>query len=135
MDGKKVVFFDIDGTIWDYTNYIPESTVKAIRALRAKGNYAFLCSGRCRSYIQNPSLFEIGFDGSAFEDYFRKRLFYSAVPEDGAEDLLEYLSGKYTLCAVSNGPYEQQINRLRVGKMIRYFSHCFISSQIGAQKP
>ena len=63
MAGKKVVFFDIDGTIWDYTNYIPESTVRAIRALRARGNYAFICSGRCRSYIQNPSLFEIGFDG------------------------------------------------------------------------
>ncbi|MBO6136978.1 MAG: Cof-type HAD-IIB family hydrolase [Lachnospiraceae bacterium] len=63
MEAKKAVFFDIDGTIWDYTNYIPKSTVEAIRALRSKGNSAFICSGRCRSYIHSPSLFEIGFDG------------------------------------------------------------------------
>ena len=78
---------------------------------------------------------EIDFDGAIFEEYFRKRLFYSAVPEDGAEDLLEYLSHKYTLCIASNGPYEQQMNRLRVGKMRDYFNYFFISSQIGAQKP
>jgi 2-haloacid dehalogenase len=78
---------------------------------------------------------EIDFDGIIFEEYFQKRLFNSAVPEDGAEDLLKYLSRKYTLCAASNGPYEQQMNRLRIGKMRDYFSYCFISSQIGAQKP
>ena len=66
---------------------------------------------------------------------FRDRLFYSAVPEDGAVDLLKYLSSKYTLCAASNGPYEQQINRLKIGEMDEYFTCCFISSQIGAQKP
>ena len=50
-------------------------------------------------------------------------------------DLLDYLSRKYTLCVASNGPYEQQMNRLQVGKMRDYFSCCFISSQVGAQKP
>ena len=77
----------------------------------------------------------IDFDGIIFENYFREKLFYSAVPEDGAFDLLNYLSGKYTLCVASNGPYEQQMNRLKAGKMENYFSYFFISSQIGAQKP
>lgn len=60
---RKAVFFDIDGTLWDFYNQIPESTVEAIRALRKNGNYAFICSGRARSYIQDPKLLGIGFDG------------------------------------------------------------------------
>ena len=60
---RKAVFFDIDGTLWDFHNQIPESTVTAIRALRKNGHYAFICSGRARAYIRHPDLFAIGFDG------------------------------------------------------------------------
>ena len=60
---KKAVFFDIDGTLWDFHNQIPESTITAIRTLRKNGHYAFICSGRARAFIQDPSLFAIGFDG------------------------------------------------------------------------
>lgn len=60
---RKAVFFDIDGTLWDFYNQIPESTVSAIRTLRKNGHYAFICSGRARSYIRHPDLLGIGFDG------------------------------------------------------------------------
>ena len=60
---KKAVFFDIDGTLWNYQMQIPESTVLAIRKLRENGHYAFICSGRSRSNIQSPKLLGIGFDG------------------------------------------------------------------------
>ena len=60
---KKAVFFDIDGTLWDFHNQIPESTVTAIRTLRKNGHYAFICSGRSRAYIRHPDLFAVGFDG------------------------------------------------------------------------
>ena len=33
---KKAVFFDIDGTLWNYQMQIPESAVLAIRKLREK---------------------------------------------------------------------------------------------------
>lgn len=63
MNNMKLVFFDIDGTLWDEKHFIPESTVRAIKELRKNGNKAFLCSGRARANIIAPELFEIGFDG------------------------------------------------------------------------
>lgn len=59
----KALFFDIDGTIWDRHNHIPESTKEAIAKARANGNKVFICSGRTRGYIQNEDLLGIGFDG------------------------------------------------------------------------
>ena len=63
MSDKKAVFFDIDGTLWDANNMIPDSTRQAIRDLRANGHLAFLNSGRSRAYIFSEDLFSVGFDG------------------------------------------------------------------------
>ncbi len=60
---KKAVFFDIDGTLWDFHQKIPKSTIEAIKTLRANGNYAFLCSGRTKAFIHDGDLLGIGFDG------------------------------------------------------------------------
>ena len=42
---KKLLFFDIDGTIWDNRMNIPESTVWTIKKLKEKGYKTFICSG------------------------------------------------------------------------------------------
>lgn len=63
MADKKVLFFDIDGTIWWYKNFIPDSTREAIRMLKENGHKLFLNSGRARGHIQNPDLLSLGFDG------------------------------------------------------------------------
>ena len=77
----------------------------------------------------------ISFDGGLFEDYFCKELYRSAILEPHALELIRYLKGKYIMCVASNGPYEQQSNRLKVGGIESFFSHTFISSTIGAKKP
>lgn len=60
---KKAVFFDIDGTILDHDNFIPQSTVEGIHKTQARGNYAFLCTGRSRAFVRDPAILDIGFDG------------------------------------------------------------------------
>lgn len=77
----------------------------------------------------------IGFDGVRFEQYFRERLFTGAIPEPHAREMLSYLKEKYILCAASNGPTAQQINRLKIAGMRDAFDHLFISREIGASKP
>ncbi len=59
----NVVFFDIDGTLWDWQQQIPPSTIEAVRALRANGHKAIICSGRSKANIRDRRLLDIGFDG------------------------------------------------------------------------
>lgn len=63
MADSKLIFFDIDGTIWDYKEDIPESTVEALVKLKEKGHKRFLCTGRGKSFVREKKLLDLGFDG------------------------------------------------------------------------
>jgi Cof subfamily protein (haloacid dehalogenase superfamily) len=43
---KKIVFFDIDGTLLDEKKELPNSTVRAIKALKTSGVYVAIATGR-----------------------------------------------------------------------------------------
>ncbi|MDM5297759.1 Cof-type HAD-IIB family hydrolase [Bacillus pumilus] len=58
---KKVIFFDIDGTLYDHDKKIPESTKQAVRLLKEKGHHLFIASGRSPFLIQ-PILEELALD-------------------------------------------------------------------------
>ncbi len=153
----RVVFIDVDNTLLSFSGYVKEAMQNgfALFGLPPYEESMFDVFNRVNGALwkqleQGTLTFEelikirwnkvfealnITCDGVAFEDYFRKQLFTSAVPEPGAFELLEYLKDKYTLCVASNGPYEQQVNRLRVGGMHDYFRHFFVSEKIGASKP
>ena len=60
---KKILFFDIDGTISiEETGEIPESAVLAIRKARENGHLAFINTGRTLSSVEEKYK-QIGFDG------------------------------------------------------------------------
>lgn len=153
----KVVFMDLDDTLLSFSGYVKEAMREGFAHFGLKeyepwmyGIFEEINDGLWARIEQGTltreglwkirwnmvfSRLGIAFDGEVFEKYFRERLKNSAIPEPGAREILDYLAGRYSVCIVSNGPYEQQMNRLRAGKMDGYFSHCFISSQVGAQKP
>ena len=153
----KVVFFDIDDTLLSFSGYVKEAMRDGFARFGLPPYteamfpvFERINNGLWKQIEQGTLTFEellkirwnrifqalgIAFDGERFEEYFRKKLFDSAVLEPGAKELLEYLAPRYTLCIVSNGPCAQQMNRLRVGGLDGYFSRFFVSEQIGAQKP
>ncbi len=153
----KAILIDIDNTLLDFDAYVKESMKSGFEKF-GLGEYEdsmFSVFEKINSEMwqqieENELTYEellqtrwnrifsalnISFEGRVFEDYFRNCLFESAIPVEGASDILEYLKDKYILCVASNGPYDQQMNRLKKSGMIRCFSNFFISEKIGASKP
>lgn len=62
---RKLLFFDIDGTIAMPGNDPSEETLHAIRKARENGHLVFLCTGRA-SYYVDPRVMDIGFDGGIY---------------------------------------------------------------------
>ena len=112
-------FLSINGPLW---HALERGELTYQELLQVRWNKVFAALG-------------IAFDGLTFEKYFKGRLFHTAIPEAGAEDLLDRLEGKYILATASNGPYEQQINRLKLAGMFDKCSHHFISEAMGVAKP
>lgn len=60
---KSAIFFDIDGTIWDFRQKMPESVPDLMRRLKENGHLAFLCSGRSRGNILDERLHALPLTG------------------------------------------------------------------------
>lgn len=153
----KAILFDIDNTLLSFDEYVKESMKNGFKKFgigRYEDEMFYIFNQINTGLWQAIEKGEIDFeelqkkrwnmifeclgitaDGEAFEKYFRECLFESAIPVDGAIELLKYLRDKYTLCVASNGPYLQQVNRLKVSGMLPYFSDLFISEEIGSSKP
>ena len=153
----KVILFDIDNTLLSFDKFVIESMKSGFKkfeigryedamfhvfnqintGLWQKIENGTMSLGDLQKKRWNLIFKQLGItaDGEAFEKYFRACLFESAIPVDGAMELLKYLHGKYTLCVASNGPYLQQVNRLKLSGMLPYFFDLFISEEIGSSKP
>lgn len=58
----KIIFLDVDGTLVNYENELPDSAVLAIRTAREKGHRVYICTGRSKAEVY-PNLWDIGLDG------------------------------------------------------------------------
>lgn len=153
----QAVFIDIDNTLLDFEEYVKQSMKTGFEHFGLKPYKPYMYdiftteNNKLWRMIEKGTItfhqleqirwnnifhsLGIEFDGETFEKYFRHALNESAIPVAGAYELLEYLHGKYILCAASNGPYDQQLHRLELAGMKKFFSYFFISEQIGASKP
>lgn len=58
---KKIVFFDIDGTIYKFSSGMPQDTREAIIQLKKNGHIPVICTGRTRCMIYDEHL-DAGFE-------------------------------------------------------------------------
>ena len=59
---SKIIFIDVDGTLVDYENKLPESAVLAIRKARENGHKVYICTGRSKAEVYDE-IWDIGLDG------------------------------------------------------------------------
>lgn len=94
---KKIIFFDVDGTLVDVRparEYIPDSTVEAVRKTRENGNLCFLCTGRSKAEIYSH-IMEVGFDGiigagGGFLEIGNDMLYHKKVGKDAINHVVDF---------------------------------------------
>ncbi len=92
---KKIVFFDIDGTIYHYKHGVIEDTKNAIRELRENGHLAVLCTGRTVAMI-TPDILSVGFDGiiagaGTYVRYEDKQIYRRDMDTETAREIVNVL--------------------------------------------
>ena len=89
----KIVFFDIDGTIYSYEKGIPKDTAKAIELLKANGHIPVICTGRTKCMIY-PDFINLGFDNiiagaGTYCETNGKELYYKKLEDAEARRVID----------------------------------------------
>lgn len=154
----KAILWDIDGTILDFKKAeyygmkncfvhfdLGECTDEMIERYSAINDryWELLEEGR----IEKEKVFterfrdffeteKIGF--TQFEEFhleYRKQLRDIIIFRDNGYELLQELKGQIKQYAVTNGSYNVQKHKLEKSGLKELFDDCFISDQIGVEKP
>ncbi|MBR6385987.1 MAG: HAD family phosphatase [Ruminococcus sp.] len=93
----NIIFFDIDGTLITEDDYmiIPESTVKALKMTREKGNITFINTGRTKFNV-SKKIRSLGFDGiicgcGTYIEYKGEVLEYASLSQDLCRKIVDIM--------------------------------------------
>lgn len=65
MNNKKIIFFDIDGTLLNEKKVIPSTTIEALTRLKQAGHQIFVCTGRTKCMLPKE-IIDLDFDGYVY---------------------------------------------------------------------
>ena len=94
----RIIFLDVDGTLVDYENHLPDSAVDAIRGARANGHRVYICTGRSRAEVY-PPLWDIGLDGmiggnGAYVEDDGKVVMHRLITAEQCRHIVDWLHGR-----------------------------------------
>lgn len=110
-----IVFFDIDGTVWDYDGVIPASAKIAIAKLKENGHIPVMCTGRAVGHVRDIELLGMGFAGivaacGSHVEYEGRMIYENFLPAETVRRAVE-LSEKYNVPIVLEGKRKHWISR------------------------
>lgn len=93
---KKIIFFDIDGTLLNKENIVPESTKTALRKLKEEGHLRFVCTGRTKCMLSSV-ITELEFDGYVYGggtdvEFGKQCLEYAELSSERIQEVTEVLN-------------------------------------------
>lgn len=125
---RKIIFLDVDGTLVDYHNRIPESAIRAIRQARENGHMVYVCTGRSRAEMQ-PELWEIGLDGmiggnGSYVEHQGQVVMHQLLSEEDSRAIVDWLHerGLEFYLESNNGLFASENFRERARETLRIYS-------------
>ncbi|MGQ7425150.1 HAD family hydrolase [Streptococcus suis] len=125
---RKIIFLDVDGTLVDYQNRIPESAIRAIRQARENGHLVYVCTGRSRAEMQ-PELWEIGLDGmiggnGSYVEHQGQVIMHQLLSEEDSRAIVDWLHerGLEFYLESNNGLFASENFRERARETLRIYS-------------
>lgn len=152
----EYILLDIDDTLLDFQANEKESFVRVLNEYGYKNPLSYLPvykkvndklwkdyeQGKIEKtevlntrFSKTMREFGIEIDGSEWEVKYRSCLNEGAQMIEDAEEVCQWLKGKYRLFIISNGVAATQKRRLKASGLEKYFEEVFISEEAGAQKP
>ena len=94
----KIIFIDVDGTLVDYENNLPNSAVEAIRQARLNGHKVYICTGRSKAEVY-PEIWAIGLDGmiggnGAYVEDHGKIVSHKLITLDQCKKVVDWLQNR-----------------------------------------
>lgn len=92
---RKIIFLDVDGTLVDYDNHLPQSAINAIKKARRNGHLIYVCTGRSRAEIQK-NIWEMGIDGmiggnGSYVEDCNEVIMHRLIPPSEAKHIVNWL--------------------------------------------
>ena len=163
MKPYKVIFFDLDHTLWDYETNSCETLQELFESYDLKTTGVLDCTTFQQQFKKvNTELWELYDRGLITSEVIRKERFKKilshfeieneelceklstdylyACPKKGGlmpftQETLTYLANHYPMTIVTNGFEEIQNLKMAAGNLNSYFQHIVTSQKAGARKP